>query len=141
MLNLIQLYLTGNIPIKVLLDNLMYILSTLKEWVRKFEVFGETVFDSNISQYEYPNLYAKSILVWMKKKARENTLRKIFYCIGCRIEKLNLYLTSWCEYLVLTDTHSIFNELDEKCLWKKSRARVRNLIKLNVPYGKVYKWR
>ena len=86
----------------------------------------------------------------MKKKIREITSRKMPYSMEYRVEKLNQYLMGWCGYFALADTSTIFKALDSwikrrlrMCLWKnwkKPRTRVRNLTRLNVPYGKAYEW-
>ncbi|MEK4700186.1 group II intron reverse transcriptase/maturase [Solibacillus sp. FSL R7-0668] len=93
---------------------------------------------------------AKNSLERMKKKIREITSRKKPYSMEDRIEKLNQYLIGWCGYFALADTLSIFKLLDSwikrrlrMCLWKnwkKPRTRIRNLIRLKVPYGKAYEW-
>lgn len=115
-----------------------------RPWKRKFLGFSFTV-------HKEPKVrIAKSSLVRMKKKIREITSRKMPYSMEYRIEKLNQYLIGWCGYFALADTSSIFNRLDSwikrrlrMCLWrnwKKPRTRVRNLIRLKVPYGKAYEW-
>ena len=115
-----------------------------RPWNRKFLGFSFT------SHKEPKVRIAKSSLVRMKKKVREITSRKMPYSIEYRIEKLNQYLIGWCGYFALADTQSIFKSLDgwikrrlRMCLWKnwkKPRTRVRNLIRLEVPYGKAYEW-
>lgn len=115
-----------------------------RPWKRKFLGFSFT-------NHKEPKVrIAKSSLVRMKKKIREITSRKMPYSIEYRIEKLNQYLIGWCGYFALADTPSIFKALDgwikrrlRMCLWKnwkKPRTRVRNLIRLKVPYGKAYEW-
>ena len=91
---------------------------------------------------------AKSSLVRMKNKIREITSRKMPHSMEYRIDKLNQSLVGWCGYFALADTHSIFKTLDSwikrrlrMCLWKNwknPRTRVRNLIRLNVPYEKAF---
>jgi len=115
-----------------------------RPWNRKFLGFSFT-------NHKEPKVrIAKLSLVRMKKKIREITSRKMPYSIEYRIEKLNQYLIGWCGYFALADTPSIFKALDEwikrrlrMCLWKNwknPRTRVRNLIRLKVPYGKAYEW-
>lgn len=115
-----------------------------RPWNRKFLGFSFT-------NHKEPKVrIAKSSLVRMKKKVRLITSRKMPYSIEYRIEKLNQYLIGWCGYFALADAHSIFKSLDgwikrrlRMCLWKnwkKPRTRVRNLIRLKVPYGKAYEW-
>ena len=115
-----------------------------RPWKRKFLGFSFT-------NHKEPKVrIAKSSLVRMKKKVREITSRRMPYSIEYRIKKLNQYLIGWCGYFALADTHSIFKALDgwikrrlRMCLWKnwkKPRTRVRNLIRVKVPYGKAYEW-
>ena len=115
-----------------------------RPWNRKFLGFSFTF-------HKEPKVrIAKSSLVRMKKKIREITSRKMPYSMEYRIEKLNQYLMGWCGYFALADTRSIFKVLDSwikrrlrMCLWKNwknPRTRVRNLIRLKVPYGKAYEW-
>ena len=115
-----------------------------RPWKRKFLGFSFT------PNKEPKVRIAKSSLIRMKNKIREITSRKIPYSMEHRIKKLNQYLIGWCGYFALADTHSIFKALDgwikrrlRMCLWKnwkKPRTRVRNLIRLKVPYGKAYEW-
>ncbi|MGE6514782.1 group II intron reverse transcriptase/maturase [Lysinibacillus sphaericus] len=115
-----------------------------RPWNRKFLGFSFT------KNKEPKVRIAKTSLERMKKKIREITSRKKPFSMEYRIEKLNQYLIGWCGYFALADTPSIFNRLDSwikrrlrMCLWKnwkKPRTRVRNLIRLKVPYGKAYEW-
>ncbi|KOS63550.1 group II intron reverse transcriptase/maturase [Lysinibacillus agricola] len=115
-----------------------------RPWNRKFLGFSFT-------HHKEPKVrVAKTSLQRMKKKIREITSRKMPFPMEYRIEKLNQYLIGWCGYFALADTPSIFSRLDSwikrrlrMCLWKnwkKPRTRVRNLIRLKVPYGKAYEW-
>ncbi|GAA3351105.1 group II intron reverse transcriptase/maturase [Deinococcus persicinus] len=115
-----------------------------RPWNRKFLGFS-------FSYHKEPKVrVAKTSLQRMKKKIREITSRKMPFPLEYRIEKLNQYLIGWCGYFVLADTPSVFSKLDSwikrrlrMCLWKnwkKPRTRVRNLIRLKVPYGKAYEW-
>jgi len=115
-----------------------------RPWNRKFLGFS-------FSHHKEPKVrVAKTSLQRMKKKIREITSRKMPFPMEYRIKKLNQYLIGWCGYFALADTPSIFNKLDSwikrrlrMCLWKnwkKPRTRVRNLIRLKVPYGKAYEW-
>ncbi|WP_107927136.1 group II intron reverse transcriptase/maturase [Lysinibacillus parviboronicapiens] len=115
-----------------------------RPWNRKFLGFSFT------KNKEPKVRIAKTSLERMKKKIREITSRKKPFSMEYRIEKLNQYLIGWCGYFALADTPSIFNRLDSwikrrlrMCLWKnwkKPRIRVRNLIRLKVPYAKAYEW-
>lgn len=115
-----------------------------RPWNRKFLGFSFTF-------HKEPKVrIAKTSLQRMKKKVREITSRKMPFPIEYRIKKLNQYLIGWCGYFALADTPTIFKMLDSwirrrlrMCLWKnwkKPRTRIRNLIRLNVPYGKAYEW-
>jgi group II intron reverse transcriptase/maturase len=115
-----------------------------RPWNRKFLGFS-------FSHHKEPKVrVAKTSLQRMKKKIREITSRKMPFPMECRIKKLNQYLIGWCGYFAFADTPSIFKRLDSwikrrlrMCLWKnwkKPRTRVRNLIRLKVPYGKAYEW-
>ncbi|WP_079524517.1 group II intron reverse transcriptase/maturase [Solibacillus isronensis] len=115
-----------------------------RPWNRKFLGFSFT-------NHKEPKVrIAKTSLERMKKRIREITSRKKPYSMEDRIEKLNQYLIGWCGYFALADTLSIFKLLDSwikrrlrMCLWKnwkKPRTRIRNLIRLKVPYGKAYEW-
>jgi len=115
-----------------------------RPWNRKFLGFS-------FSHHREPKVrVAKTSLQRMKKKIREITSRKKPFPMEYRIEKLNQYLIGWCGYFALADTPSVFSKLDSwikrrlrMCLWKnwkKPRTRVRNLIRLKVPYGKAYEW-
>ncbi|MFJ7918099.1 MULTISPECIES: group II intron reverse transcriptase/maturase [unclassified Lysinibacillus] len=115
-----------------------------RPWHRKFLGFS-------FSYHKEPKVrVAKTSLQRMKKKIRGITSRKMPFPMEYCIKKLNQYLIGWCGYFALADTPSIFNRLDSwikrrlrMCLWKnwkKPRTRVRNLIRLKVPYGKAYEW-
>ncbi|MGE8000285.1 group II intron reverse transcriptase/maturase [Lysinibacillus sp. NPDC093190] len=115
-----------------------------RPWNRKFLGFS-------FSHHKEPKVrVAKTSLQRMKKKIREITSRKMPFTMEYRIEKLNQYLIGWCGYFALADTPSVFSKLDSwikrrlrMCLWKnwkKPRTKVRNLIRLKVPYGKAYEW-
>ena len=115
-----------------------------RPWKRKFLSFSFTF------HKESKIRVAKAALERMKKKIREITSRKKPFSIEYRIEQLNQYLVGWLGYFALTDTPSIFKQLDSwikrrlrMCLWKdwkNPRTRVRNLTRLKVPYGKAYEW-
>ncbi|WP_427110750.1 group II intron reverse transcriptase/maturase [Lysinibacillus xylanilyticus] len=115
-----------------------------RPWNRKFLGFS-------FSHHKEPKVrVAKTSLQRMKKKIREITSRKMPFPMEYRIKKLNQYLIGWCGYFALADTPSVFSRLDSwvkrrlrMCLWKnwkKPRTKVRNLIRLKVPYGKAYEW-
>ena len=86
----------------------------------------------------------------MKNKIRQITSRKKPYPMEYRIKKLNQYLMGWCGYFELADTSSVFRDIDKwirrrlrMCMWKnwkKPKTKVRKLIGLGAPQGKVYKW-
>lgn len=115
-----------------------------RPWKRKFLGFSFTY-------NKDPKIrIAKTSLERMKKKIREITSRKKPFSMEYRIEQLNQYLIGWCGYFALADTPTIFRLLDSwikrrlrMCLWKNwkyPRTKVRNLIRLKVPYGKAYEW-
>lgn len=77
-----------------------------RPWKRKFLGFSFT------STKEPKVRIAKENIKRMKKKVREITSRKMPYPMEDRIQRLNQYLTGWCGYFALADTHSTFIELD-----------------------------
>lgn len=115
-----------------------------RPWKRKFLGFSFTM------SKEPKVRIAKESIKRMKKKVREITSRKKPYPLEYRIQRLNQYLVGWCGYYGLTDTKSVFNDLDgwirrrlRMCVWKnwkKPKTKVRNLIKLGVPEWKAYEW-
>ena len=115
-----------------------------RPWKRKFLGFSFT------SSKEPKVRIAKESIKRMKKKIREITSRKMPYPMEDRIQRVNQYVTGWCGYFALADTHSTFIELDgwirrrlRMCLWKewkKPKTRIRKLIKLGVPAWRAYEW-
>jgi RNA-directed DNA polymerase len=115
-----------------------------RPWKRKFLGFSFTF------TKEPKVRIAKESVKRMKKKVREITSRKMPYPMEYRIQKLNQYLIGWCGYFALADTKSILSALDgwirrrlRMCSWKnwkKSKTKIRNLIKLGVPEAKAYEW-
>lgn len=115
-----------------------------RPWQRKFLGFSFT------SRKEPQIRIAKESIKRMKNKIRELTARSKPFPIEYRIQQLNQFLIGWCGYFALADTKSIFESLDgwirrrlRMCLWKnwkKPRTKVRNLIRLGVPYWKAYEW-
>jgi RNA-directed DNA polymerase len=93
---------------------------------------------------------AKPSLERVKAKIKTITSRSKAIPIEMRIKELNQYLTGWCGYYALTDTKSVFQELDEwtrrrlrMCVWKQwkqSKTKVRKLLSLGVPKQKAYEW-
>lgn len=115
-----------------------------RPWKRKFLGFSFTF------SKEPKVRIAKESIKRMKKKIREITSRKMPYPMEDRIQRVNQYVTGWCGYFALADTHSTFIELDgwirrrlRMCLWKewkKPKTRIRKLIKLGVPAWRAYEW-
>lgn len=93
---------------------------------------------------------AKTSLERVKTKIKMITSRSKAIPIEMRIKELNQYLTGWCGYYALTDTKSVFQELDEwtkrrlrMCVWKQwkqPKTKVRKLLSLGVPKQKAYEW-
>jgi group II intron reverse transcriptase/maturase len=115
-----------------------------RPWKRKFLGFSFT------SSGEPKVRIASESLKRMKTKVKEITSRKMPYPMEHRIKRLNQYLVGWCGYFALADTPSIFRQLDgwirrrlRMCLWKswkKTKTKIRNLIKLGVPQWKAFEW-
>lgn len=115
-----------------------------RPWKRKFLGFSFTY-------HQAPKVrIAKASVDRMKDKIRDITSRSKPYSMEERIQKLNQYLTGWCGYFALADTPSVFKNLESwirrrlrACMWKDwktPRTRVRKLMGLGVPQGKVYEW-
>ncbi|OMF37395.1 group II intron reverse transcriptase/maturase [Paenibacillus sp. FSL H8-0548] len=93
---------------------------------------------------------AKTTLQRVKAKIKAITSRSKPIPIEMRIKELNPYLTGWCGYYALTDTKSVFRELDawtrrrlRMCVWKQwkqPKTKVRKLQSLGVPKQKAYEW-
>jgi len=93
---------------------------------------------------------AKPSLERVKAKIKAITSRSKAIPIEMRIKELNQYLTGWCGYYALTDTKSVFRELDEwtrrrlrMCVWKqwkRPKTKVRKLLSMGVPKQKAYEW-
>lgn len=93
---------------------------------------------------------AKASLQRVKAKIKAITARSQPIPIEKRIKELNQYLTGWCGYYALTDTKSVFQQLDEwirrrlrMCVWKQwkqPKTKVRKLLSLGVPKQKAYEW-
>jgi group II intron reverse transcriptase/maturase len=93
---------------------------------------------------------AKRSLERVKAKIKAITSRSKAIPIEMRIKELNQYLTGWCGYYALTDTKSVFRELDEwtrrrlrMCVWKqwkRPKTKVRKLLSMGVPKQKAYEW-
>ncbi|WP_342556507.1 group II intron reverse transcriptase/maturase [Paenibacillus sp. FSL H8-0548] len=93
---------------------------------------------------------AKTSLQRVKAKIKAITSRSKPIPIEMRIKELNPYLTGWCGYYALTDTKSVFRELDawtrrrlRMCVWKQwkqPKTKVRKLQSLGVPKQKAYEW-
>ncbi len=115
-----------------------------RPWKRKFLGFSFTVEKQTRTRIH------KESIKRLKSKVRELTSRKSSIPMEVRIERLNKYLNGWLGYFALTDTKSIFKELDEwirrrlrMCKWKEwkvPKARVRNLKALGVNPSKAYEW-
>jgi RNA-directed DNA polymerase len=115
-----------------------------RPWKRKFLGFSFTF-------HQEPKIWiAKESVKRMKNKIRDITSRKKPYPMEYRIEKLNQYLMGSCGYFALADMPIVFNEFDSwirrrlrMCMWKNwknPKAKIRKLISLGVPPGKVYEW-
>ncbi|WP_141502184.1 group II intron reverse transcriptase/maturase [Paenibacillus luteus] len=93
---------------------------------------------------------AKPSLERVKAKIKAITSRSKSIPIEMRVKELNQYLTGWCGYYALTDTKSVFQELEEwtrrrlrMCVWKQwklPKTKVRKLMSLGVPKQKAYEW-
>lgn len=115
-----------------------------RPWKRKFLGFSFT------SAKEPKIRLAKQSLARVKAKIKELTSRSKPIPMEQRVKKLTQYLTGWCGYFALADTHTPFQQLDQwlrrrlrMCVWKqwkKPKTKVRNLIALGVPKGKAYEW-
>ena len=115
-----------------------------RPWKRTFLGFSFTV-----NKEPKVRIASKSVKR-MKHRIREITSRSKPYSMEVRIEKLNQFLMGWCGYFALADTSSKFKEFDQwirrrlrMCLWKqwkKPKTKIRNLVRLGVPFGKAYEW-
>lgn len=93
---------------------------------------------------------AKPSLERVKARIKAITSRSKAIPIEKRIKELNQYLTGWCGYYALSDTKSLFQELDEwtrrrlrMCVWKQwkqPKTKVRKLVSLGIPKQKAYEW-
>jgi RNA-directed DNA polymerase len=115
-----------------------------RPWKRKFLGFS---FTWNLQ----PRIrVAKQSLQRAKQRIREITSRSKPYTMQQRIEKLNEFLTGWCNYFALADTATTFQRLDawirrrlRMCLWKqwkKPETKVKRLLALGIPKAKAYEW-
>jgi RNA-directed DNA polymerase len=115
-----------------------------RPWRRKFLGFSFTI------SKEPKIRIAMQSIQRMKRKVREITSRKMPIPMENRIKKLNQYLMGWCGYFALTDTESVFRNLDgwirrrlRMCLWKNwkvPKAKIRNFIHLGIPKWRAYEW-
>jgi len=115
-----------------------------RPWKRKFLGFSFT------SGKEPKIRLAKQSLDRVRAKIKELTSRSKPIPIEQRVKKLAQYLTGWCGYFALADTHTPFQDLDKwlrrrlrMCMWKqwkKPKTKVRNLIALGVGKGKAFEW-
>lgn len=86
----------------------------------------------------------------VKMKIRELTARSKSISMERRIEKLNQYLIGWCGYYALSDTPSIFKELDmwtrrrlRMIMWKQwklPKTRRKKLQSLGIHKQTAYEW-
>ncbi|WP_018663015.1 group II intron reverse transcriptase/maturase [Heyndrickxia acidiproducens] len=93
---------------------------------------------------------ARKSIKKMKQRIRKITGRSKAMPMKIRIQKLNQYLVGWCGYFALADTPSVFQRLDAWIRrrlrmimwkqWKKTKTKIRNLIRLGVPHYKAYEW-
>lgn len=115
-----------------------------RPWKRKFLGFSFT------ATKEPKIRLSKQSLARVKTKIKEITSRSKPIPMEQRVKKLTQYLTGWCGYFALADTHTPFQRLDEwlrrrlrMCMWKqwkKPKTKVKNLLALGVPRGKAHEW-
>jgi len=115
-----------------------------RPWKRKFLGFSFT------ANKEPKIRLAKQSLERVKAKIKELTSRSKPIQMEQRVKKLTQYLTGWCGYFALADTHTPFQELDKwlrrrlrMCMWKqwkKPKTKIRNLLALGAPKAKAYEW-
>jgi RNA-directed DNA polymerase len=115
-----------------------------RPWKRKFLGFSFTW------NFQPRIRVAKQSLQRAKQRIREITSRSKPYTMQQRIEKLNEFLTGWCNYFALADTATTFQRLDawirrrlRMCLWKqwkKPETKVKRLLALGIPKAKAYEW-
>lgn len=133
-------YLEGKLKLKVNTSK----SAVDRPWKRKFLGFSFTF-------HKEPKVrIAKASINRMKDKIRDITSRSKPYSMAQRIQKLNQYLTGWCGYFALADTHTVFMKLEKwirrrlrMCMWKdwkKPSTKVRKLTGLGIPKGKAYEW-
>jgi RNA-directed DNA polymerase len=116
-----------------------------RPWKRKF--LG---FTFNWDKKQPRIKIAKPSLGRVKARIKAITSRSKAIPIEMRIKELNQYLTGWCGYYALSDTKSVFRELEEwtrrrlrMCVWKQwkqPKTKVRKLLSLGVPEQKAYEW-
>ena len=71
-------------------------------------------------------------------------------CLPVRIAFLNRFISGWCAYFALADTHSLGEEADQWLRrrlrqirwkeWKRFSARKRNLEALGIPTHTAREW-
>ena len=86
----------------------------------------------------------------IKQKIKEQTKRNHPIGTNERIARLENVLRGWVNYFSIAKAKSHMIKLDETVRirlrmtiwkqWKKTQARIRNLIKLGIPKGKAYEW-
>lgn len=86
----------------------------------------------------------------VKARLRRLTARSWRITMAERIVRLNRFTRGWTAYFALTDTPSVFAELDEWLRrrlrqvrwkeWKRPRARARNLRALGISVGQARQW-
>jgi len=86
----------------------------------------------------------------VKARLRRLTGRSWRITMAERIIRLNRFTRGWTAYFALTDTPSVFAELDEWLRrrlrqvrwkeWKRPRSRARNLRALGIPVGQAHQW-
>ena len=86
----------------------------------------------------------------IKQRIREQTKRNHPIGTNERIAKLESIIRGWVNYFSIAKAKSQMLKLDEAVRirlrmtiwkqWKKTQARIRNLIKLGIPTNKAYEW-
>lgn len=85
-----------------------------------------------------------------KDRIRRLTARSWGVSMERRIREINSFIRGWVNYFGLSDTPSVFDELDEWLRrrlrqarwkqWKRKRTKVRMLSSLGIPKQKAYEW-
>lgn len=94
-------------------------------------------------------IHQKSI-ARLKDKVRKITSRSYSISIERRIQRLNQITIGWVNYFSIATAKSAIQRMEEwirrrlrMCIWKqwkKTKTKIRNLIKLGIPKAKAYEW-